>query len=71
MAPRRRKSNNPKGAPITVDASAAYLLKLPPKLLEAAREAAKVQSVSLAEWWRSAGRGALAKISKRSNRREG
>ena len=50
--------------------SEAYLLKLPPELLEAARESARVQGVSLAEWWRSAGRGALKKLLKRSNRKE-
>ena len=60
MAPRKRRSNNPRGPAITVDASAAYLLKLPPALLDAARKAAEVEGVSLAEWWRRAGRGQLA-----------
>lgn len=49
---KRRKSNNPAGRP--VKQGATYLLKLPPALLQSARDSAALQGITLAEWWRNA-----------------
>lgn len=61
---RKRKSNNPAGRPITVDASASYLLKMPAALLEAARDAAEREGIGLAEWLRRAARREFARSKK-------
>lgn len=42
-----------------------YLLKLPPDLDEASRKDAKRLRLSLAEWWRQAGRVMLAMLEER------
>lgn len=52
MTRRKSKSNNPAGRPVTVDASASYLWKLSPDLLERGRRAAAQEGVSFAEWLR-------------------
>lgn len=48
--------NAPKGS-----CDATYLLKLPDDLLQRVREAALLEGVSLAEWWRRAGEAKLAR----------
>lgn len=53
MARKKRRSNNPAGRPVTVG-GATYLLTLTPELLQAARESARLQDITLAEWWRNA-----------------
>jgi len=61
MARRKRKSNNPEGRPVTVDARASFLLRLPPMLLKKTRAAARAEGISLSAWWRDAALRALAK----------
>lgn len=60
MATKRQKRNRG-GRPVTVNASATYLLKLPPELLEEARAAARAEGIPLAQWWRTAGAAVLAR----------
>ena len=56
MPRRKRKSNNPAGRPVTVDASASVLVRGPPQLLAAVEQKAQREGVSVSEGWRRAAR---------------
>ena len=68
MATTKRGKRNLGGRPVTIGASASYLLKLPPDQLDAARKAAAAAGIPLAEWWRRAGKAMMKAMLKRQGR---
>lgn len=57
--PKKKRTKNLGGRPVTVGATARHMILLQPWLLKATRVAAATAGVSLAEWWRRAAVAAL------------